>query len=74
MSDTRPQGFLGRLRRLLRGIFSIWVRDREHENPEAVYEQAISERTRQYRELKQAVAGILYMRTKLEAEITERSG
>ena len=72
MSDTRPQGFLGRLRRLLRGIFSIWVRDREHENPEAVYEQAISERTRQYRELKQAVAGILYMRTKLEAEITER--
>ena len=31
-----------------------------------------SERTRQYRELKEAVAGILYMRNKLEAEIHER--
>jgi phage shock protein A len=37
-----------------------------------VYEQAISERVRQYRELKGAVAGILYLRTKLEAEISER--
>ena len=42
------------------------------QNPRAVYEQAIQERTRQYRELKEAVAGILYMRNKLEAEIRER--
>ena len=39
----------------------------------AVYEQAIDERTRQYRQLKEAVAGILYMRNKLEAEITADS-
>jgi len=33
---------------------------------------AIAERLRQYEGLKQAVAGILYMRNKLEAEIRER--
>jgi phage shock protein A len=37
-----------------------------------VYEQVIRERTHQYVELKRAVAGILYMRNKLEAEIRER--
>jgi phage shock protein A len=54
------------------GLFSSWLGDRETQNPRAVYEQAIAERTRQYGELKQAVAGILYMRNKLEAEIRER--
>ncbi len=37
-----------------------------------MYERAIDERTRQYGELKRAVAGVLYMRNKLEAEIRER--
>jgi phage shock protein A len=36
------------------------------------YEQAIRGRLTQYRELKNAVAGILYMRSKLDAEIAER--
>jgi len=57
---------------LLRGVFSGWVRGGENRNPEAVYEQAIEGRVRQYRQLKGAVAGILYMRGKLEAEIAER--
>jgi phage shock protein A len=57
---------------LVTGLFGHWLRGKEHESPEVVYEQAISERVRQYRELKGAVAGILYMRTKLEAEIAER--
>jgi phage shock protein A len=61
-----------RLRSLIGGIFRGWVRDRESDSPEVVYEQAIGERVRQYRELKSAVAGILYMRNKLESEITER--
>jgi phage shock protein A len=65
-------GFVGRFARLARGIFGAWVKDRERENPRVVYEQAIEERMRQYEELKQAVAGILYMRTKLEAEIGAR--
>ncbi|MBW2267399.1 MAG: PspA/IM30 family protein [Deltaproteobacteria bacterium] len=68
----RPQGIFGRFRNLVRALFAGWIRDGEIQNPRAVYEQAINERTRQYRELKEAVAGILYMRNKLEAEITER--
>ena len=68
----RPQGIFGRLRNLMRAIFAGWIRDSEIQNPRAVYEQAINERTKQYRQLKEAVAGILYMRNKLEAEITER--
>lgn len=73
MSTLNEQpGALARFGSLLRGFFSGWVRGRENRNPELVYEQAIEGRVRQYRELKQAVAGILYMRTKLEGEINER--
>jgi phage shock protein A len=61
-----------RMRSLFRGLFGSWVRDQEQQKPEVVYEQAIAERVRQYRELKDAVAGILYMRNKLESEIAER--
>ncbi len=68
----QPRGLFARFHALLRGLFGTWVRDRERSNPQAVYEQAISDRTRQYRELKQAVAGILYMRNKLEGEIDDR--
>jgi phage shock protein A len=72
MTQDRPRSLLGRFSSLIRGMFAIWVRDSEKQNPRAVYEQAINERTDQYRELKEAVAGILYMRNKLEAEISER--
>jgi phage shock protein A len=72
MTTHEPRGFFARLRALIRGTFGVWVRDRERENPQAVYEQAIAERTRQYRELKQAVAGILYMRNKIQADLAER--
>jgi phage shock protein A len=53
-------------------MLSLWVRDRERQNPRAVYEQAISGRLQRYAELKEAVAGILYLRNKLEAEIRDR--
>ena len=72
MSYTRRPSLLARVKSLFRGVFRVWVREREIDNPEAVYEQAIAERVRQYRELKNAVAGILYMRNKLEGEISER--
>jgi phage shock protein A len=72
MSMERREGFFARLRSLVTGIFQRWVREREHESPEVVYEQAIAERVRQYRELKSAVAGILYLRAKIEGEISER--
>jgi phage shock protein A len=57
---------------LVSGIFSSWLKDRENDRPRIVYEQAIGERIRQYAQLKQAVAGILYMRNKLEGEVRER--
>ncbi len=69
---STQRGLLGRLFNLIRGVFAVWIRDGEEQHPRAVYESAINERTRQYHELKQAVAGILYMRNKLEAEISER--
>jgi len=72
VSLERPAGFISRLVNLIRGMFGVWVRDGERQNPRAVYENAIHDRTRQYHELKHAVAGILYMRNKLEAEISER--
>jgi phage shock protein A len=72
IQSEQPRGLFARLGHLLRGMFTVWVRRGERKNPGAVYEEAIHERTRQYRELKEAVAGILYMRNKLEAEIHER--
>jgi len=72
MTRERPRGLLARFRHLVKGMFAIWIREGERQNPAAVYEQAIHERTRQYRDLKEAVAGILYMRNKLEGEIHER--
>jgi len=71
MTNEGP-GMIARFGNVMRGIFGGWVRRRERRSPEAVYEQAIEGRVRQYRELKHAVAGILYMRTKIEAEIAER--
>jgi phage shock protein A len=66
------RGPIARLRNLLSGMLSTWVRDRENQSPRAVYEAAIGQRIRQYDELKRAVAGILYLRAKLEGEIDER--
>jgi phage shock protein A len=71
MNAHEPRGFFARLRALIRGTFGVWMRDRERGNPQAVYEQAIAERTRRYRELKEAVAGILYMRNKIQAELAD---
>ena len=71
MSRRRP-GLITRFFGLIRGAATGWLRNREEDHPRAVYEQAISERVKQYRELKEAVAGILYTRNKLEGELQER--
>jgi phage shock protein A len=72
MTYPRARAPLARLRNLVTGLFSAWVRDRENESPRAVYEQAIAQRIEQYQHLKEAVAGILYLRAKLEGEIGDR--
>jgi phage shock protein A len=71
---TRPRSPLARLVALIRGAFASFVREREERSPKAVYEQAILERQRHYAELKRAVAGILYMRNKLDGEIASLRG
>ena len=42
-----------------------WLGGREQKNPAAVYEVAIQERLDQYVKLREAAAGVLYMRSKL---------
>ena len=71
MTD-RPSGPLARLWNVVAGRFTVWVRERENRSPRAVYEQAIAQRIGHYEHLKEAVAGILYVRAKLEGEIGDR--
>src|SRR5262245_27424277 len=65
--------FLSRLTNLLRGLAGQWLGRRERRNPGAVYEAAIQERLAQYTKLREAAAGVLYMRSKLAGELAERS-
>jgi len=62
-----------RLRNLLRGVLSQWLGRREHGNPEAVYEAAIQQRLDQYVTLREAAAGVLYMRSKLGKQLEIKS-
>jgi phage shock protein A len=63
-----------RVQNLLRGVMAQWLGRREQRNPGAVYEAAIQERTEQYGKLREAAAGVLYMRSKLSKELQLRSG
>src|SRR5271156_5710517 len=65
--------FISRLRSLIGGKFSRWLKSREAHDPEAVYEAAISDRSRRYQQLKSAAAGAIYMRNKLERELKQKS-
>ncbi|HVP30604.1 MAG TPA: PspA/IM30 family protein [Myxococcota bacterium] len=69
----RHPSILSRLVRLVRGLLGAAVSDAERAHPRAVYEQALDERLRRYAKLKDAVAGILYLRQKIEGEIGARS-
>ncbi len=61
--------FFARLTNLVRGTFANWVNRSERRNPEAVYESAIRGKIEQYQNLRQAAAGVLYMRGKLATEV-----
>lgn len=65
--------FISRLKNLVSGKFSRWLKAREARDPEAVYEAAISDRIRRYQQLKNAAAGAIYMRNKLERELKQKS-
>ena len=65
--------FISRLKSLIGGKLSRWLKSREAHDPEAVYEAAISDRIRRYQQLKNAAAGAIYMRNKLERELKQKS-
>jgi hypothetical protein len=62
MSMHGQRGIVGRLRDLVNGVFAVWMREREVERPDAVYERVIGGACAA--ELKRAVAGIC-MRNKI---------
>jgi phage shock protein A len=65
--------FFTRIFSLIGGKLTRWLKARESRDPEAVYEAAITERMRRYRQLKDAAAGVIYMRNKLTRELKEKS-
>ena len=62
-----------RVQNLFRGVMAQWLGRREQRNPGAVYEAAIHERMEQYGKLREAAAGVLYMRSKLSKELHLKS-
>jgi phage shock protein A len=58
---------------LLSGGLSHWLTGRERRNPGAVYEAAIQARLEQYVKLREAAAGVIYMRSKLAKEFELKS-
>ncbi len=65
--------FFSRLSNLIGGALSHWMGRRERRNPAAVYEAAIQGRLDQYAKLREAAAGVLYMRGKLSGELELKS-
>jgi len=64
---------VGRVWNLLRGLAAGWVGRRERRHPDAVYAAAIEERVAQHAKLREAAAGIIYLRSKLAKEIERES-
>ncbi len=65
--------FFARVVNLVRGLAARWIGQREQRHPEAVYAAAIEERVVQYAKLRQAAAGIIYLRSKLAKELERES-
>ena len=61
-----------RVLNLMGGKIRRWVRTREAHDPEAVYEAAINVRLQRYQQLKSAAAAVIYMRNKLNSEMSAK--
>src|SRR5213593_5247186 len=72
-SEGEPMPVVGRVWNLLRGLAARWVGRREQRHPDAVYVAAIGERVTQYAKLREAAAGIIYLRSKLAKELERES-
>src|SRR6266849_717472 len=64
---------VARMTNLLRGLAARWIGRREQRHPEAVYAAAIEERVAQHAKLREAAAGIIYLRSKLARELERES-
>src|SRR5438128_12550310 len=64
---------VGRVWNRRRGLAARWVGRREQRHPDAVYAAAIEERVAQYAKLREAAAGIIYLRSKLAKELERES-
>jgi phage shock protein A len=64
---------LRRFFNLIGGKCRRWMRTREARDPESVYEAAITGRIRRYQQLKSAAAGVIYLRSKLESELKQKT-
>ena len=64
---------ISRMMSLIGGKLRRWLKSHEARDPEAVYEAAITDRVRRYHQLKNAAAGVIYMRNKLERELRSKS-
>ena len=65
--------FISRIVSLISGKLRRWLKATEARDPEAVYESAITDRLRRYHQLKNAAAGVIYMRNKLERELRTKT-
>jgi phage shock protein A len=65
--------FISRFANLVRGTLANWIGSRERKNPGAVYEAAIQARLEQYGQLREAAAGVIYMRSKLAKEVEAKT-
>ena len=65
-------GFASRMGQLWTGFISLFVGNLEKRNPEAVFEAAIAERIEKHRDLKKAVASIVYLRNKTQTELDQQ--
>jgi phage shock protein A len=64
---------ISRIISLIGGKLRRWLKASEARDPEAVYESAINDRVRRYHQLKNAAAGVIYMRNKLERELRAKT-
>ncbi len=66
------KGFFARLADLWRGFWGVKLSDAEARNAEAVYHNAIADHVRHHDKLKEAIARLVYLRNRMEADHKER--
>jgi phage shock protein A len=69
----KRKGFFARLADLWRGFWGVRLSDVEARNAEAVYHNAINDHVGHHDRLKQAIARLVYLRNRIEADHRSRS-